>query len=216
MTRLYLLIFLILPVLGLAGNGFADQSVLATGNWYKIAVNQTGIHKVTYDDLVQLGMDPSSFNPTDIRLYGNGGGMLPETNSQFRIDDLLENSIIVIDGGDGQFNPGDYFIFYGEEADAWNFDEASKTFSHKKNIYSDFTYYKYAHVTSPFINAIMLSRKKTLIIVSSLYLCAIALCFIYFLQFCGIAFIMISANSLTTPSPPLASVTNKAISRTDG
>jgi len=141
MTRLYLLIFLILPVLGLAGNGFADQSVLATGNWYKIAVNQTGIHKVTYDDLVQLGMDPASFNPTDIRLYGNGGGMLPETNSQFRIDDLLENSIIVIDGGDGQFNPGDYFIFYGEEADAWNFDEASKTFSHKKNIYSDFTYY---------------------------------------------------------------------------
>ncbi len=141
MTRIYLIIFLILPILGWAGNGFADQSVLAIGNWYKIAVNQTGIHKVTYDDMVQLGMDPASFNPTDIRLYGNGGGMLPEANNQPRIDDLLENSIIVFDGGDGQFDPGDYFIFYGEAPDAWHFNETNKTFFHKKNIYSDFTYY---------------------------------------------------------------------------
>ena len=91
MTRVYFIIFLLLPTLGWAGGFFTDQSVLATGNWYKVAVNQTGIHQVTYDDLVLLGMDPTSFNPTDIRLYGNGGGMLSEANNQPRIDDLAGN-----------------------------------------------------------------------------------------------------------------------------
>ena len=89
----------------------------------------------------QLGLDPASFNPGDIRLYGNGGGMLPEANNEPRIDDLLENPILVYDGGDGQFDQGDYFIFYGEAPDAWDFDETDKLFTHQKNIYSDFTYY---------------------------------------------------------------------------
>ncbi len=141
MKKIYFLFILLIPLLSLGENFSANESVLASGSWYKIAVQQTGIHRVTYDDLVALGMDPATVLPENIRLYGNGGGMLPEANDQPRIDDLLENSIVVYDGGDGSFDQGDYFLFYGEAADVWLFDEADKVFTHEKNLYSDLTYY---------------------------------------------------------------------------
>ena len=34
---------------------------------------------------------------TDIKLYGNGGGMLPHLNSDFRYSDLVENAIKIHD-----------------------------------------------------------------------------------------------------------------------
>ncbi|MBE0648542.1 MAG: type IX secretion system sortase PorU [Bacteroidales bacterium] len=141
MKKRYSLLILLIPILGLGENFSASESVLATGSWYKIAVQQTGIHRVTYNDMVALGIDPALVAPANIRLYGNGGGMLPEANSKPRIDDLLENSIVVYDGGDGTFDQGDYFIFYGEAPDAWLFDTEDKVFTHQKNIYSDDTYY---------------------------------------------------------------------------
>ena len=74
---------------------FAQNSVLSTGNWYKIAVEVTGIYKITYNDLVSYGINPGQINPKHIRLYGNGNGMLPELASAFRYNDLQENSIFV-------------------------------------------------------------------------------------------------------------------------
>ncbi|MFH1161068.1 MAG: type IX secretion system sortase PorU [bacterium] len=141
MIRTALFLLLLAPVTGISENLQTDQSVLATGNWYKISVQQTGIHKVTYEDLVQLGMHPSAIVPGNIRLYGNGGGMLPEANSEPRIDDLRENPILVFDGADGMFDPGDYFIFYGEAPDAWKYNDQDHIFTHQKNLYSDDTYY---------------------------------------------------------------------------
>lgn len=141
MKKLYGIFIFLIPLLVFGDNNFTENSVLATGNWYKIAVQKTGIHQVTYDDLVQLGIEPSGITPSNIRLYGNGGGMLPEANNEPRIDDLRENPITVFDGDDGSFDPGDYFIFYGEAPDTWQFHESSGTFTHQKNIYSDFTWY---------------------------------------------------------------------------
>lgn len=141
MKKLYPLFILLCSLLGWIPGYAASESVLATGTWYKIAVQQTGIHRVTYDDLVSLGMDPASIHPANIRLYGNGGSMLPEANNQPRIDDLRENPIKVVDGGDNSFDPGDYFLFYGESPDKWVFDSVNSLYTHQKNIYSDVTFY---------------------------------------------------------------------------
>jgi hypothetical protein len=125
-----------------AGLPHKSTSVLATGKWYKIAVQETGIHKITYDDFVQMGFDPAAFTSGMIRVYGNGGGMLPESNASPRVDDLRELSIEVVDGGDGKLDPGDYVLFYGESPDKWTFDNVStKLFIHAKNLYSEYTYY---------------------------------------------------------------------------
>ena len=67
--------------------------------------------------------------------------MLPEANNIARPDDLIENAIMVVDGGDGVLNPGDYILFFSNGADQWLKDSANKKFIHKKNLYSDKAYY---------------------------------------------------------------------------
>jgi hypothetical protein len=143
MFRKYNLIFIIflLPLYTLAGLPHKNVSVLAHGNWYKLAVVNSGIHRITFQDLESLGIDMTTLDPAKIRLFGNGGGMLPELNAAKRIDDLRENAILVVDGGDGRFDPGDYILFYGESPVKWLFDENSRLFSHQRNLYSDTTFY---------------------------------------------------------------------------
>jgi hypothetical protein len=123
------------------GAEWIANSVLASGTWYKFAVAQEGIYRLTYEDLKGFGIDVSSIDPRNIRIYGNGGGTLPEANDVARIDDLKENTIFVMGEGDGVFNPGDYILFFGESADRWTWNSTSQLFNHKKNVYSDKTYY---------------------------------------------------------------------------
>ncbi len=120
---------------------FAETSVLASGDWFKISVMETGIFKVTWNDLNELGMDMSGLQSDYIGLYGNGGGMLPQRNADPRDDDLVENAIMVFDGGDGTFDQGDYFLFYGESPHDWRADEPDEVFLHTKNLYTDRNFY---------------------------------------------------------------------------
>lgn len=124
-----------------AVSNFANQSVLANGNWFKIRISETGLHKVTYEQLQQMGVNVSGLSSANIRLFGNGGGMLPEANDGFRYDDLQENAIAVFDGGNGVFNPGNYFVFYGVGPDVWRYIPLEFRYTHEKNIYSDYAYY---------------------------------------------------------------------------
>src|ERR1700741_4850407 len=46
---------------------FASSSVLATGTWYKIAIANTGIHKIDKTLLTRLGIDVTTLNPSNIK-----------------------------------------------------------------------------------------------------------------------------------------------------
>ena len=120
---------------------FTQSSVLATGNWYKIGVTRDGIYKLDYNFLKNLGIDVEQVNPSHIRLYGNGGGMLPFANNAPRADDLKENAIYVAGENDGVLNTGDYILFYGQAQTRWKYDAANGVFRHVENFYSDTTYY---------------------------------------------------------------------------
>jgi hypothetical protein len=126
---------------GTLTTNYADNSALATGNWYKVRINKTGLFKITYAQLAEMGMNVSGLSSANLRVYGNGGGMLPEKNSTQRFDDLVETSIAVFDGGDGIFNQGDYLVFYGIGPDVWTFEPMNFRFVHEKNVYSDYAYY---------------------------------------------------------------------------
>ncbi len=126
---------------GAVQGDFAEKSVLATGKWYRISVEKDGIYKVSYEEMAAMGISVTGLNSAKIRLFGNGGGILPEKNSEPRYDDLQENAIAVMDGGDGIFNAGDYFLFYGQGADKWVYDSVNQKFLHQNNFYSDLNYY---------------------------------------------------------------------------
>ncbi len=116
-------------------------SVLASGLWYKVAVNTTGLCKIDYQFLVAMGINPAFINPQYIQIYGNDGGMLPQLNSVSRPDDLQENSIFIAGASDGQFDPGDYILFYAKGPNSWQYNTSESIFNHSKNLYSDKNYY---------------------------------------------------------------------------
>ncbi len=121
---------------------YAANSVLQTGTWYKIGITQDGVYKLSYSFFQNLGIDVSTLNPQNIRVYGNGGGMLPELNSVARKDDLVENAISVVDGGDGIFDATDYVLFYGKGPQTWTYNAVTcPKYLHTINLYSDSAYY---------------------------------------------------------------------------
>ncbi len=118
------------------------NSVLKDGAIYKIAVTKRGIQKLDYAFLKdELKIDIDNIDPTTIKLYGNGGGVLPQTIADFRYDDLQENAIEIIGEGDGRFDATDYILFYGEDANKWKFSETEALFNREMNIYDDNNYY---------------------------------------------------------------------------
>ena len=118
----------------------ANQSVLASGQWYSFSLTETGIYKVTGQDLVAMGMSVPVAS-SQLALFGNSGRMLPESNAVERIDDLREIPIQVSDGGDGSFDNGDFFLFYGESPHSVSYDMVNHRFTHSYNIYSDASVY---------------------------------------------------------------------------
>jgi Peptidase family C25 len=118
---------------------FTSASVLQTGEWFKVGVLKEGVFKLSYSFLRDLGMDIDNINPTNIKIYGNGGKMLPEKNSDFRYDDLQQNAIHIEGETDGVFDVNDFVLFYGQEADSWEY--SSGRFKHLRHRYSDTTYY---------------------------------------------------------------------------
>ncbi len=138
--NLLILSFLLLSIHSGAQRTYKPSSVLAAGNFYKISVQKEGVYKLDAAFLNSLGIN-GSIPSSQLRLYGNGGGMLPESNSAIPIDDLEENAIMVFDGGDGQISGSDYILFYAPGPHQWTKDSLNKRFSHKKNLYSDKAYY---------------------------------------------------------------------------
>ena len=116
------------------------NSVLAAGTWYKIAVSANGLYKVTYKDLKDLGVPMSGLRSSNIVLFGNGGGMIPDINPALQTDDLLECPIMIHDNN-GNFDETSYFIFYAQGPHTWEYNPNTEIFFHKYNIYSNYAYY---------------------------------------------------------------------------
>lgn len=128
---------------------WVSNSVLKSGNWHKILTYQSGIHVITYEDLVDLYINPSDIDPRNIRLYGNGGDMLPENNAVFRHDDLYENAIYVQGESDGRFDQDDYILFYSKGPCKWTYDSANNFYSHQLNKFTVSTAYFLTTSLSP-------------------------------------------------------------------
>ncbi|RTY86597.1 type IX secretion system sortase PorU [Flavobacterium sp. GT3R68] len=112
-----------------------SSSVLASGDWYRFYVEKSGVYKISKGFLRQLGLKTDG-DPRKIKIFGNGGRMLPLLNNTFYPFDLAENAIQFIGENDGVFNDEDYILFYAEGVENWNDD--SKTHN---NLYASKSYY---------------------------------------------------------------------------
>lgn len=103
-------------------------SVLNSGKWVKIKIDETGIYKIPYSTLKSWGFT----NAERVNVFGNGGTMLPKANSEPRLNDLEENAILHHDNA---------IYFYAQGAVKWTYDPDKDLFVHQLHDYSDETYY---------------------------------------------------------------------------
>ena len=113
-----------------------SNSVLSTGDWYQFYIEKSGVYKISKSFLQQLGLDVSSVDPKKIKIFGNGGRMLPLANNISYPTDLAENAIEIIGETDGIFNNEDYILFYAQGVDTWNAESQTKN-----NLYDYKSYY---------------------------------------------------------------------------
>ena len=121
-------------------NASIDNSVLSSGNWYKISLNTDGIYKLSYQDLETLGIDVSTLKPENLRIYGHPAGLLPIDNFSDRTIDLEELAIQLVGQNDGVFDENDFVLFYGQSPNQWKVNN-SGFFSHQQHYYDNSSYY---------------------------------------------------------------------------
>ena len=120
---------------------YASSSVLSDESsvWYKVSINNDGFYKISYEDLIGFGVNPSLISPSSVHVYGNSTGVLAEENNVDFLDDLIQNSVSYFGMKDGVFGPGDYLMFYGFGPNRWELSNGF--FQRVLNIYSDYSYY---------------------------------------------------------------------------
>ncbi len=112
------------------------NSVLASGEWYKFYIDTTGVFKLSKGFLQNLGVDVNNVDPRTIKIYGNGGAMIPYSNAELQNFDITENAIKFVGESDGVFDNSDYILFYGLGPRGYNTESNTHI-----NCYTDKTYY---------------------------------------------------------------------------
>ncbi|MBT3545936.1 MAG: type IX secretion system sortase PorU [Saprospiraceae bacterium] len=120
------------------GPTFADNSILSSGAIHKVSFTESGVYKLDYNYLKDLGIDIDNINPKNLAVYTSHGKALAENIIEERFDDLIESPILIKGEEDNVFNSGDYILFYAKGDESWN--TSNNTYNHEKNIYSDINY----------------------------------------------------------------------------
>jgi len=108
-------------------HSYAEQSVLSSGHWVKIRISESGVCRMSFDQLRDAGI-----NPAQLRVYGYGGAMLTQDFSKAKIDDLPQVPVYV---------GSDYVLFWVQGPVSWTYNSSASRFEHTRNTYSDYGYY---------------------------------------------------------------------------
>ena len=84
----------------------------------RMTVREQGMHRVTGEDLAELGIDLAEVDSGRLRVLYGAGLSLRVTRSE-EYSELREIPIVVEDGQDGSFDQDDYLLFYGESIQRW-------------------------------------------------------------------------------------------------
>tara|TARA_R110002049_G_scaffold143633_1_gene305815 strand:- start:7985 stop:11863 length:3879 start_codon:yes stop_codon:yes gene_type:complete len=120
----------------ISGSKVISNSVLRSGEWYKFYVDTTGVFKLSKSFLQRLGINVNTVDPRNIKLFGNGGRMIPYSNSVAYPIDIQQNAIKFVGEEDGVFDNNDYMLFYAQGPKEFNAESNTNI-----NCYTDKTYY---------------------------------------------------------------------------
>ena len=128
MRKILFIILIALSMPLMAGiHSYTEQSVLSSGHWVKIRVSESGICRMSFDQLQNAGI-----NPSQVRVYGYGGAMLAQDFRKAKIDDLPQVPV---------YMGSDYILFWVQGPISWTYDTSLARFVHTRNTYSNYGYY---------------------------------------------------------------------------
>ena len=104
MIRIVKYLFLLLFTTSFAQSGIVSNDwINYDQSYYKMPILQSGIYRITYNELIDGGVPVTTVNPQNIQIFGRG-----------------EEQYIYINGeSDRKFDAGDYIEFYAEKNDGW-------------------------------------------------------------------------------------------------
>lgn len=117
----------------------SEPSPLATGEWYKIPIDEKGIYSIDFEYLVELGVTPGQIDPEQIQIWGTPGGELPRLNSA-DTPQFQQIPILIEGEADGEFNQEDQILFYADSPHHVERDPDTGAFSHQIHRYSRSNY----------------------------------------------------------------------------
>ena len=109
---------------------FTDNSKLASGHWVKVAVPESGIYEITYDELTEMGFT----SPESVSIFGYGGVEMSYSLDGSQPDDL---SVIPV------LRSNDKLIFYGKGPETFTLVNplTEPYFTRELNGYSSYGFY---------------------------------------------------------------------------
>ncbi|MBR4971088.1 MAG: hypothetical protein IKY58_04865, partial [Paludibacteraceae bacterium] len=124
----FFLVFFSLSI-PLNAHTFASNSVLSKGKWVKISVKESGLCRISFMQLQQMGFS----KPSEVRVFGFGGELLFEDFSQDYKDDLSEVTL---------YQDASSIVFYAKGPKNWQYMRGSNNrFDLSINHYSNYGYY---------------------------------------------------------------------------
>ncbi|MGY8941650.1 MAG: type IX secretion system sortase PorU [Flavobacteriales bacterium] len=117
------------------------SSPLAEGAFYRLSISENGVYKIDRNWMLDAGLNPDTIDPRQIRIYGNGGAMLPMDNDVERPLGLRAAAIQFEGENDGAWGGDDAVYFWGQGPHSWKTHPDPSAWSHDRNTYSDSAWY---------------------------------------------------------------------------
>lgn len=99
------LLFVLLLILSgnLFSQNYGNEWIDYSQTYYSFKITADGVYRISYDDMSNAGIPVASISPDNFQIIGKE----------------REQPIYVHDGGDGNFDSGDYIEFYANKNDGW-------------------------------------------------------------------------------------------------
>lgn len=112
------------------------ESQLSSGRWWRFRIEETGVYKITYDELRRLGVTA----PAALSVWGGEPHQLPYDNATPNVDDLQQIPVRWVTR-DGIPRSGDYALFFLEGPAWWEYNPAQAMYDYHEHDYERHAHY---------------------------------------------------------------------------
>jgi hypothetical protein len=114
---------------------------LERSNLFRLSIATNGIYRIDRSWMLAAGLNPDTLDPRRVRIWGNGGEMLPMENSDVRPLGVELSAIYFEGEDDGLWDTDDALYFFGQGPDSWTPGITERNWKHEKHTYSDSAWY---------------------------------------------------------------------------